>query len=352
MNSNALVLMTALVPTTGHRDLIDFAKNLPRVTVTVVVHGRSFEPTDGAIRSRALRDNFGERVFYTENDLAPQYPGNEPEKFWDWWREECEGYLPMNAYKWDYVVASEPYGADLATALGARFIPYDLDRSINPARGSDVRLDLEHNWNMVLPKYKKELALKAVFFGQESVGKTTISQRVADVLDGVWRPEYARPYLEFLGPEITESRMEEIFMGQASTQRIAQINPSSPYICFDTDLYSTIGYYEIWGRPTPPWMLELVGQESPNDVYYVLPDDVPFEDDILRRYGEPGVRESSTDFWKNLMLRYRGEAAPIVMVPPGSLESKVGFIAQDMKDRFADKTCNVREFLREVDPNK
>ena len=81
-------------------------------------------------------------------------------------------------------------------------------------------------------------------------------------------------------------------------------------------------------------------------------DDVPFEDDILRRYGEPGVRESSTDFWKNLMLRYRGEAAPIVMVPPGSLESKVGFIAQNMKDRFADKTCNVREFLREVDPNK
>ena len=42
--THSVVLMTALVPTTGHVDLINFAASVTDY-VTVVVSSRSFEPT-------------------------------------------------------------------------------------------------------------------------------------------------------------------------------------------------------------------------------------------------------------------------------------------------------------------
>ncbi|MCL1837792.1 MAG: hypothetical protein FWG47_00530 [Propionibacteriaceae bacterium] len=55
---NVIVLMTALLPTTGHADLIKFAANLPGTEVWVLINTRSFEPIGHDERLNAFREHF------------------------------------------------------------------------------------------------------------------------------------------------------------------------------------------------------------------------------------------------------------------------------------------------------
>ena len=342
---NALVLMTALVPTTGHADLLRFAASLPQTDVFALISGRSFEPTSARDRASSLAQNLADYdniTFSVSNeDHAPQYPDVAPNQFWDWWVKEVNTNFPYLNGRWDYVVASEEYGQPMADALGAQFIPYDINRELNPVQGTEVRVNLEKNWNDIIPEFRKNLQVSAVFFGQESVGKTTISKMVADRLNGVWYPEYARPYLEQVGAELSEQKMLNITAGQAAMQKISRKASPSPFVCLDTDLFSTVGYYEIWKHDVPKELVTLA-LDNKSDVYYVLPDDVPFEKDILRYGGDK--RESTTEFWHSLLWRYVGAS---VRVPKGTAEEKASWIAADIRTRFYQKNRKIPAFRRE-----
>jgi HTH-type transcriptional repressor of NAD biosynthesis genes len=340
--------MTALLPTTGHADLIKFAAALPDSRVHVLISGRSFEPLSSLYRWQDLHDHFKNfpNVFiqHSVKDAAPQNPEDMPEGFWEWWREEINRVFPEAGNHWKYVVASEPYGQQVADSLGARFMPYDIARELNPARGSDARRDPWTNWQSILPETRARFMLKATMFGQESVGKTTLSRLVSEELGVNWIPEYARPYLETVGEEVTITAMENIHAGQAALQKSSFARAANPALILDTDLFSTVGYYEIMDVAEVPQACIIDAKRLASDVYYVLPDDIPFEEDILRYGGDH--RESERDFWIDLLKKFN---QTYEIVPMGfTLEEKVQWIAADIRKRFDQNFESLKNFQREL----
>ncbi len=340
--SNSLVLMTALPPTTGHLDLIDFAKHLS-TKVYVGLYTLSEEPMGRYTRKMALNRAVGYStqviVRGTHDDSAPQAPEDHPD-FWNWWKEAIHHSFP-DVEKWDYVVASEEYGAPLAESLGATFMPFDIKRELNPVTASEVRRDLVKYWDQILPGVRQWLQVTGVVFGQESVGKTTVSKRVAEILGGTWGFEYARPYLETIGPDIDMKVMDRIHTGQLALQRSLSLQARKPFTVLDTDLWSTVGYYPILDQGPAPASLLTDAANYAGDMYYVLDDGIPFEEDILRYGGD--VRTSTKEYWVRLLQEHKIQ---YVLVPLGTVDEEAEFISAHMRELFAQKNSDLSSYVR------
>src|SRR5699024_10101779 len=100
------------------------------------------------------------------------------------------------------------------------------------------------------------------------------------------------------GTDVTVKAMENIHAGQFALQNFARSKSEFPVSVFDTDLFSTVGYYEIMMNQVPSGCIR-DALSSKADVYYVLPDDIPFEVDPLRYGGDR--RESEIKLWTDLL---------------------------------------------------
>jgi NadR type nicotinamide-nucleotide adenylyltransferase len=311
VNDHAWVLMTALPPTTGHEDLITFATRCARI-VHVVLCTQPSEPLTeerhAALLALARRSEHGGAIrIHRIHEELPQEP-TDASDFWAMWR----GILrELGARRGDLVVASEPYGADLASAIDGRFLPYDLSRRVNPAKATRVRERTLEAFSELLTEFQPYLRKRVTLFGAESVGKTTMTNRLDELGLAVALPEWARPYLELevIGSEVTREKMHAIWSGQLAQQLSAETIAARrrrPFIAQDTDLYSTIGYWLLkgaeFGEPLVPPGLWADASQNASDLYLILGQDaVPFEADPLR-YG--GDRRESTDaFWVDLCER-------------------------------------------------
>lgn len=303
-----VIVLTALVPTTGHQFLIDFAADFMKSVgglLHVIICSRSHEPVKGAARLAAFREHYRKEIycckisFYLyENDDAPQNPSDHT-NFWGVWKEIIETTVKK---KFSYVFASEKYGENLAACLGATFVPCDISRNVVPVKGTNVRNDIFHNFMDILPEMKPSLRTKVTFFGAESTGKTTISKEIAHRLDYYYVPEWAREYLETVGPKITSEKMKIIGSAQYSIQNTVntQLMEKQGIIC-DTDILSTIGYYRILNKPAPQ-ALHKWFHNTVSDLYIVMNSKIPFVPDRLR-YGID-KRESTDQFWIDLLKEF------------------------------------------------
>lgn len=299
--------MTALPPTIGHGNLIKFAANLSD-EVRVILNTMPHEPYVHE-RYKALVDfvehNFsrGHVLIIHINEVMPQAPEecDSPEEFWDMWHKILTEY---GFHPDDYIVASEPYGIALAEAVQGIFMPYDPYRDIHFTKATSIRDNPSDFWEWMLFEFQGLIRPRVTFFGAESCGKTTTSADVAKVLSGAWIAEYARPYLEMVGNEITVESMTAIWQGQKAYQDHAQSISRSDtcFISQDTDLFSTIGYWKMWDISTLPKQLELDAIERKSDLYIIMDTNIPFEEDVLRYGGSK--RESDTQYWVDLCEHY------------------------------------------------
>lgn len=145
----------------------------------------------------------------------------------------------------DCIVASERYGKKLANITGAQFYPYDIDRALNPTKATRIRNDPVAHFDNIIPEFQPYMRTRITVFGAESTGKTTLSRELAETLGATWIFEYARPYLEETINEITYDSMAAIWRGQKALQAQARQISASPYIIQDTDLFSTVGYWQF-----------------------------------------------------------------------------------------------------------
>ena len=311
MTGRAWVLLTALPPTTGHGDLVTFAARCAR-EVEVVLCTQPSEPLaeerHAALVAMARREELGGavRVHRVHREL-PQEPADAPD-FWVLWRGILRGF---GAQRGDLVVASEPYGAELAAVIDGEFLPYDTGRLANPAKATRVRDTPIDLFADVLEEFQPYLRKRVTLFGAESVGKTTMTNRLDERGLAVALPEWARPYLELgaVGPDVTREKMHAIWRGQLALQTAAEAIAARrrrPFIAQDTDLYSTIGYWLLkgaeFGAARVPAGLWADAARNASDLYVVLSQDaVPFEPDPLRYGGHR--RESSDEFWIELCER-------------------------------------------------
>lgn len=335
---NGVIVMTALPPTEGHLALIEWAGHFLRSDndgrhecgqLFVIVNGRSFEPALNVFHDRTcdIRATLRKRgcdyninVIWDECDEAPQNPSEHPD-FWNWWKDRILGCA--TEHRWDddgdgeqsaiqpgdYLFASESYGHELAKVMGLNFVPFDMKREIVPAKATDVRQSMIEHWDQLIPHLKREFRKRITIFGAESCGKTTMTKRLAEEFRGLngqalvtALPEWARPYLEEVGAEVTPEKMEIIMRGQWALQTMFNDRVDTPFLVQDTDLLSTIGYYKIMGLEMPDEMEELAFDLSQSHLYIVMNSNIPFEQDPLRYGGDK--RESSDQFWIDILEQY------------------------------------------------
>ncbi|MFX0592216.1 AAA family ATPase [Melissospora conviva] len=300
--TRAYVLVTALPPTKGHLNLIRFAASVAD-TAEVVVCTQPGEPywAERVAALRAATRTMTVNIHHIHRTL-PQEPQGDDPGFWDMWRDfllMC-GLTPGA----DLIVASEAYGADLARVTGTTFVPYDIGRELNGAKATAVRKDPLGRFADLLPEFQPVARRRITLFGAECVGKTTLSRKLASLLGGHWLFEYARPYLEApgVGPEITEAKMVTIWRGQKAIQAAADVEAcDKPFIVQDTDLFTTVGYWDMWGGNTPAGLVaDAVATAA--DLYLIPSATIAFEADPLRYGGDS--RESADAYWIDLCERH------------------------------------------------
>lgn len=304
--NTAWVIMTAMPPTKGHANLIRFAASLGASETKVMVSSQPHEPWPTerflAIREFARKVSSSIEVIWLDQTVQqdPEGPG-----FWEYWDAvvQKQGFEPGDLW-----VTSEPYGATLAARNDGIFIPFDPKRELLNIKATPIREKPHQHFDEILPEFQPYIRKTITFFGAESTGKTTLSREVADseLVNGHWVYEYARPYLETVGPEITVKAMEEIWMGQLAAQRVAQTWTDKPFVVQDTDLFSTVGYWmqPHWTDTLGPVPEQLIKDavDNASDLYLIPKSNIPFEKDDIR-YGD-GVRESPDEFWIGIAERF------------------------------------------------
>lgn len=342
---NAIVLMTALVPTIGHKYLIDFAKNLVGTgSVHVILGSLDREPVNGELRYQALLDTYSRtgrvKIHHLHRDV-PQEPSEHPD-FWAVWRDIVREFVDVQPN--DYFVASELYGMDMANVLGCKFMPCNRYRETIPIKGSTVRTNLLGHFDYILPAFQPYLRKTITIFGAESCGKTTMTKRLARDMNGHFVPEWAREYLETVGSEVTDKRMRTIIRGQAALQRTAQNDLlDKPFIFQDTDLFSTLGYYGLWdgGTDHDVDLCEYLAKQLKSDFYIVMNDGIPFEPDPLR-YGVD-KRESTANYWIDLLKQFN---LPYLLVPSADHETQAAYIKNNLYHWYEEETKAIRHYAR------
>lgn len=296
----AFVVMTALPPTTGHLQLIQFASRIAR-SVVVIVSTQPSEPYPleryEAIRDacNSLRASVYHYNFEMEQD--PETPG-----FREMWADIYRWY---GCGEGDYIVASETYGKWLAEMTGASFFPYDIDRTLNSVKATTIRNDPLDWFDFIIPEFRKYIQTRVTIFGSESTGKTTLARELRGMFYSEWLFEYARPYLENNSTEITMDAMTAIWMGQRALQEQGSVL-DAPILIQDTDLFSTVGYWNIphWQDKlgSAPAALVADALRLKSDLYIITRSNIPFEEDPLRYGGD--VRETDDQYWIDLCEQY------------------------------------------------
>lgn len=305
----------------GHWNLIQFASLLaPKVTVIVCTqpHEPFSEERVAALRSAvAKRTNLAHvtiQHFSKPIEQNPKAPG-----FKELWRDIMRSY---GCDKGDIIVASEGYGQWLAEMVGAAFFPYDIGRELTHTKATEVRNDPLAHFNDILPEFQHFERTTVTVFGAESTGKTTLSKALAKKLPAHWLFEYARPYLENTINEITPRSMTAIWKGQYALQKHVDLLPGKPFTIQDTDLYSTVGYWQFphWQNAIGECPKGLVedARTLQSDLYIITKSNIPFEKDPLRYGGD--VREGSDEYWIALCERYE---LPYVVLEGQTLEDRV-----------------------------
>jgi nicotinamide riboside kinase len=170
-------------------------------------------------------------------------------------------------------------------------------------------------------------------FGAESTGKTTLSRQLAKKLYGAWSYEFARPYLETTGEDVTAASMRAIWQGQTGLQRQMR-RAKTRYVVQDTDLFSTAGY---WQFPhieptigTCPRVLIRDATKLASDLYLIVQSNIPFEPDPIRFDGD--VRESKDEYWIELCRHYH---LPYVVIDASDQDIRIQEATQIVAERSA-----------------
>lgn len=336
--TTAFVLMTAMPPTRGHMALIDFAAELaPKVKVLVCT--QPDEPF--AIERWAAIDTrySDDRDIHVVNLSRKMEQNSEAPGFWDMWRHILDGH---GMTEHDVVVSSEAYGQKVADLFGADFIPFDPNREILNVKATHVRTDPLRYFDLMAPEFQGHLRRRVTVFGAESVGKTTLSRRLADAVNGQYLPEWARPYLEMVGPELSVKKMRSIQSGQTALQYAAHgLSENNPFVIQDTDLFSTLGYWRMYSHNTVTESLRNSARAIKSDLYIILDQsEVPFHTDPLRYGGNK--RESTDQYWIDLCEEF---SLPYIYLH-GSEWERVSQASDLCLDLFNDHAAPLRNYQR------
>jgi NadR type nicotinamide-nucleotide adenylyltransferase len=162
---------------------------------------------------------------------------------------------------------------------------------------------------------------KIVIIGPESTGKSTLCEALAAHFRTEWVREYAREYLEEHGMGYGYETLSVIARGQLALEDKAAAQ-ADRVLFIDTDLYVIKVWSEyVFGR-CAPWILnEIVRRKY--DGYLLANTDLPWADDPLREYPDPGIRVRLFHIYKDLLINQPAPWAEVSGVGAQRLECAI-----------------------------
>jgi HTH-type transcriptional regulator, transcriptional repressor of NAD biosynthesis genes len=273
-------------PHAGHISLIDAARRLVD-ELTILVCSLPDDPIAGQERLDWMRAMFpGCRVVW-HGAPAPQTPEDNP-NFWPIWRRIVAKAHPEPI---DYLFAGEDYGEQLACEVGGLFVPLGArvlgadQAGLGGLAASAVRADPWGHWQFLPAPVRDHYALTICVHGVESVGKSTLAERLAEHYSTVLVPEYGRSHCETYGTDCREQDL--LLIGNAQQAMIEAARPwCNKLLIADTDSLMTAAWSQMMIGYSPD---ELICHRQA-DLYLMLGTDAPFIDDGTRVYGDPDDR--------------------------------------------------------------
>jgi NadR type nicotinamide-nucleotide adenylyltransferase len=283
--ATGFVLGKFMPPHQGHVFLCDFARAYCE-RLTILVCSLPDDPIAGALRHRWMSELFPDcRVLWCEEPL-PQAPADDPE-FWPIWRDVVRRYAgPV-----EVVFAGEPYGARLASEVGARFVPMDRDVDTIATSGTAVRRDPFANWSRIPAPVRPHFVKRVCLFGPESTGKTRLAAHLAARFDTLVAPEYGRIHTAAFGAELEPQDLRAIVQGHLAGVAAAK-RQANRILIEDTDPLLTAVWSDMLFGERDPWF---ESYDDLADLYLLCDVDVPWEDDGTRYFPDPDVRRRFFD---------------------------------------------------------
>lgn len=162
--------------------------------------------------------------------------------------------------------------------------------------------------------------LKIAFTGPESSGKTTLSKRIAEILNGEWHEEYAREYLTNLNRPYNQNDLIKI----ALNQNEKRANCNSRFQVYDTEMLVIKIWNDYKFKKNSQQLNNLLNQQK-IDHYFLCKPDIPYEDDPLRE--NPDNRDELFEIYLNLLIQKK---LPYSILE-GSISKRTKQILQTLK---------------------
>lgn len=274
------VLGKFMPPHAGHVTLIQSARSLVE-ELTVLVCSMPDDPIAGETRLSWMRSLFPDCRVLWHSQPAPQQPSEDPD-FWETWTRIVKQHHPEPI---DYVFAGEAYGAQLAEKVGGKFVPLggrilNADgKRIGGLSGEKIRQAPLDYWEYLPPMVRDHYALTICLHGIESVGKSSLAERLADHYATTFVPEYGRSHCEAHGTDCREDDL--MLIGEAQQAMITAARPwANGLLISDTDALMTAA----WSQMMIGYLPDQLICHPKADLYLMLASDAPFVDDGTRVY--------------------------------------------------------------------
>ena len=125
---------------------------------------------------------------------------------------------------------------------------------------------------------------RIVITGPESTGKTELAMALAEKLNSVWVPEFARQYVENLGHDYSYDNVVEIARHQIAEEKKYSKEAKNEILIFDTWLIITKIWFDVVYETCPSWIPDHI-RSSEIDLFLVCATDLPWIADPVRENG-------------------------------------------------------------------
>lgn len=264
----------------------------------VAVCSRPDEPIDGKIRYKWMKeictrfDNV--EVVRIRRDLPQSSVSSRSiSRVW-------ADYISRRFGRFDAVFSSEKYGDYLAEYMNTVHFPFDMDRTMYPVSGAEIRDNPYKNWEFLPGLVRAYYAIRVCIYGPESTGKTTLARQLAEHYQTVWVPEFARGYIDEKGGQFTYGDIVKIARGQASLEDKLARQANRILFC-DTDAITTTIYSRHYFGKCPE-KVKTIADNKRYHLYLFTRIDIGWESDPQRDLGHRR-EEFETVFREELNVR-------------------------------------------------
>lgn len=358
---------------TGHINLIQTVSGMFDKTVVVISHddntsSKLFE--DSKLKRHLTgKDKLAivQKTFQGQKDLiipilvdeteVPDYPNG-----WSKWTELVKEEIYNNRRvkneirlenetieemfsRSEFIVNEEEDSNNYKKYFGCQSRTLDIDREEFPISATMIRNDPFELWDYVARASREFLTPRIAIVGGESSGKTTMTDKLANIYatTSVWEEGRLITDAELGGDEsaLQYKNYADISNRHFQSLKFAMIH-AYRVLFSDTDFIATQAFCMTYEGKSHPVVQEMI-ESVPFDLTILLNNNVEWVDDGMRMLGEQKERN---DFQSLLKALYKANQIPYIEISSSSFEKRYE-ICKAVTDKFL-KTKTTVEELQEL----